>query len=808
MVKRYFFYILCFFYNGISFVCAQNSWPKIISPSGGEKITIYEPQPESFKGNKLTGRAAIALRFKAGEEPIFGAVFFTAILSTDKSSRMAEIESLNINNAKFPGIEDKAQVDKLIALIQKEAPKWKLKISIDELVTSIKKENVATGNTDFNNDPPKIEYVISPATLVVLDGEPQIQRDKDLAADRVVNSPYLIFKEGDQWNLYVGGIWYRSSSVTSGWRQNTNLSTKVNAVKEQIKKQEAENNDGKAVTDKPKVTAIIIATEPTELLQSDGAANYKTVEGTSLLYVSNSTNEIFKDINGQKTFVLIAGRWYNAPSLKGPWSFVDADKLPADFAKIPAGSDKDGVLASVAGTDEASEAMIDAEIPQTAKVERKTATVKVEYDGEPQFTRIEGTSLQVAENANLTVMIDPAGKYFALDNGVWFIGNAPNGPWSVANDRPKDIENIPASSPAYNTKFVYIYDQTPDYVYTGYTSGYMGGYIYRRTIVYGTGFRYRPWFRGIYFPRPVTWGYGFNYNPWNGWSMNWGFNFGYLYIGFQTGRPGWGGGWFGPPMYRPPYRPPYWSGGYYGQNSRPRPPFANGNRPGIGGNRPGTGNGRPGSGWSNNANLYNKHKGVITRDIDRSKIVTRPIKTPEKPGGNNNRLPGNDNNIGRPGNNIGLPDKNKLPDNKRLPGNGNRLPGNTKDIQVIRPINKDNNVLTDKDGFIFKKDQDNNTWQTRDNKSRDWKQVQEGNTNSLPDLNKQQHSRDRAETRQDNFGRNVPVIKRTAPASGEMPSPARQVPATRPPMVRPASSPQNRAAPSNTSPARPGRIPK
>jgi len=189
-------------------------------------------------------------------------------------------------------------------------------------------------------------------------------------------------------------------------------------LRNKIKKQEAENNDGKAVTDKPKVTAIIIATEPTELLQSDGAANYKTVEGTSLLYVSNSTNEIFKDINGQKTFVLIAGRWYNAPSLKGPWSFVDADKLPADFAKIPAGSDKDGVLASVAGTDEASEAMIDAEIPQTAKVERKTATVKVEYDGEPQFTRIEGTSLQVAENANLTVMIDPAGKYFALDNGV------------------------------------------------------------------------------------------------------------------------------------------------------------------------------------------------------------------------------------------------------------------------------------------------------------------------------------------------------------------------------------------------------
>lgn len=121
----------------------------------------------------------------------------------------------------------------------------------------------------------------------------------------------------------------------------------------------------------------MIATEPTEILQSEGKADYKTVEGTSLLYVSNSSSEIFKDIGSQKTFVLIAGRWYSASSLKGPWTFIDADKLPVDFAKIPEGSDKDGVLANVAGTEEASEALIDAEIPQTAKIERKTATLRL-----------------------------------------------------------------------------------------------------------------------------------------------------------------------------------------------------------------------------------------------------------------------------------------------------------------------------------------------------------------------------------------------------------------------------------------------
>ena len=83
------------------------------------------------------------------------------------------------------------------------------------------------------------------------------------------------------------------------------------------------------------------------------------------------------DVNSQQYYVLLSGRWYRSSSLKGQWQFIPADKLPADFAKIPAGSPKDNVLASVAGTDEANEAVMDAAIPQTAKVDRKTATANV-----------------------------------------------------------------------------------------------------------------------------------------------------------------------------------------------------------------------------------------------------------------------------------------------------------------------------------------------------------------------------------------------------------------------------------------------
>ena len=46
-----------------------------------------------------------------------------------------------------------------------------------------------------------------------------------------------------------------------------------------------------------------------------------------------------------------------------------------------------------------------------------------------------------------------------------------SGPWAVSTDRPDEVDRIPPNSPAYNTKYVYIYDVAPDYVYMGYTPG-------------------------------------------------------------------------------------------------------------------------------------------------------------------------------------------------------------------------------------------------------------------------------------------------------------------------------------------------
>ena len=606
---------------------AQTTWPKDIPASDGSRITIYEPQPEQYNGNSMYARAAVSITRKSGGEPVFGVMWFNANLYGDR--RLVAVKTVTVAQSKFAD-NDEASKTLLKNAVEKELPAMNIQFEISRLQTTLADAASEEGN-GLKNDPPKIIYRDKPTTLIVLDGEPVEQMDDDLKMTRVVNSPYLIVKNPDdrKYYLYGGSFWYSSSSVKDGWINVKSLPSRIRSIDAVMKQEEKKDTAQKNAATFTSATSILVSTEPAELIQTEGAPTYQAVEGSTLLYVNNSLDEIFKDIESQKNYILIAGRWYNSASLSGPWEYVQPDALPAAFASIPAGSEKDGVLASVAGTEEANEAMIDARVPQTAKVDRSTATCEVTYDGEPQFARIENTNLSVAENSSLTVMLAPNNQYYALENGIWFISSNAHGPWRVANERPSDVEKIPVSNSAYNARYVYVYQSTPQYVYVGYTPGYMGNYICRRTVVWGTGWRYRPWYGRHFWPRPYTWGFGMHYNPWVGWSISFGLGFNNAWYRYRNQHV-WGCGWFGPPRYRPPYRPWGWNGGYYGNRPINRPMV----RPNISYNRP--------AGWNRPQlvrpqrpyNMYDRRRDVVATRDNIQRPVTRPIS---QPGDNNGR---------------------------------------------------------------------------------------------------------------------------------------------------------------------------
>ncbi|MEN8007460.1 MAG: hypothetical protein ABFS42_10620 [Candidatus Krumholzibacteriota bacterium] len=538
-------------------------WPRKITGEKGE-VVIYQPQVESFVGDKLESRSAISLKEAGQEGMIFGAMWFESRLATDMETRTATLVRTKVTAAKFPEVEQ-GKVEELSRFLEKEIPTWDITISLDRLLASLPDHQGEKEN--YGSDAPRIYHRTAPTVLVSIDGDPILTDLTGFDLEYVANSAFFIVKDKrNGFYLRGSGMWFVSDDIGGVWKRTDDLPGEVAKVSRKIDEEEQAQADEQkddaaalereADADEPD-PEIIVTTVPAELIITDGEPDFATIKDTQLLYLKNTENDVLMDIAGQQYYALFAGRWYRTASLSDEtWEFVSFEDLPVDFEKIPAGSDMGGVLGSVPGTVESREAILETQIPQTAEIDRKTATVEVTYDGDPEFEAC-GEGVAYALNTDKSVLlIDQV--YYCVDNAVWFVGNGPSGPWRVATEVPAVVQDLPPDCPVYNVKYVYIYDSTPEVVYVGYTSGYYGSYVWGPCVVYGTGWYYRPWWGAYYYPRPVTYGFGVHYSPYSGWGFSFGVSYGWLSIGMGWGRPHYG--YWGAGGYRYGYRAGYWHG--------------------------------------------------------------------------------------------------------------------------------------------------------------------------------------------------------------------------------------------------------
>jgi hypothetical protein len=529
-------------------------WPKEIEVEGGT-VVLYQPQIDSYSGDTAESRAAVMWRPDDGSEPQFGAVWSTARVEVDRDNRVVDFVDIRIPQVRFPGASEEQQAQ-LAELLEREAATWDLVISLDRFIAGLEILEGADQVDTLNHDPPAILISYEPAVLILIDGEPILQAVEGSALQRVVNTPYLLLFDpmSNAYYLNSDESWFSARQIEGPWRIDKNPPDAVQSMTPT--QPEAQRQVEPEETDE-RVPRIVVVFEPSELIVIDGEPRWTPVEGNQLLYASNTDSDVLMELDGQRYFVLLSGRWFTSSSLDGPWRFVTFDELPSSFEEIPADADLGYLRAHVAGTEEAREAVLDNHIPQTAAV-RRDATVEVSYDGGPRFEAIEGTDMSYAVNTDSSV-IKIGDRYYCCEQGVWYVADSPHGPWRVSDHTPENVDEIPPSNPVYNTKYVYVYDTTPEVVYVGYTPAYMGSYYWGGCVVYGTGWYYRPWYGSYYYPRPSTWGFHVRYNPWYGWSFGVSWSNGPFTFSFGTG--GYYGGWWGPGWYRP-YPYPYYRAGY------------------------------------------------------------------------------------------------------------------------------------------------------------------------------------------------------------------------------------------------------
>ena len=509
------------------------TWPREVRSSAGT-IVVYSPQFDSFSGDSLNARAAISVTPAGTGKTTFGAVWIQAHAAVDRETRIVTLTDGRIPTVKLPGASQ-AQIDTVARALERQLNSRALSLPLDKVIAALESASMPIQSGEgFENDPPKIIVVNFPAVLIPVDGMPKMRKVDGYNIEEAVNTPFFVVRDLSTGAYYIKGgpLWYKGT--VEGDKPTFELVDSAPSDVVAYYRSIASEEDLAADTSKAErdqAPRLLFTQEPAELISYDGKPDLKPIKGTELLFLSNSEQDVFMDIPSQRYFVLFSGRWFTAAALEGPWAFVPADNLPRDFQKIPPDGPKGHVLASVAGTQAAREAVLETQIPQTASVSVDSTKAKVTYDGAPKFEPIPGTEMTYAVNSQ-TAVIYCSGQYYACDNGVWFVSPAAEGPWGVCSSVPPAIYTIPPSCPVYPVTYVKVYSATPTVVVVGYTPGYCGSYVYGPTVIYGTGYSYPAWYGAYYYPRPVTYGFNFHYNPWTGWSM-----------GFTVGSAG-PGGWF------------------------------------------------------------------------------------------------------------------------------------------------------------------------------------------------------------------------------------------------------------------------
>src|SRR5258706_14486770 len=85
-------------------------WPITLEATEGQ-IEVYQPQPQSLKGDMLSARAAVSLTRPGATAPVFGAAWFSAHVATDRDMRMVTIRDVTVKEVRLPGSTPAEQQD-------------------------------------------------------------------------------------------------------------------------------------------------------------------------------------------------------------------------------------------------------------------------------------------------------------------------------------------------------------------------------------------------------------------------------------------------------------------------------------------------------------------------------------------------------------------------------------------------------------------------------------------------------------------------------------------------------------------------
>lgn len=500
----------------------DQGWPRSLERDG-VRVVYYQPQIDDWKDQRVLSARMAFLITPRGGKATPGIVTLSGNTKVDLASRTVFIDKLQIGALTFPG-SSAEQTATLTALMKKEFPGKALTMSLDRVMAAVAQLQKENKGVPVQMPVPVIFASASPAVLLLIPDKPVLGPVAGSSIQFVLNANWNLFFDAQSTTYYLlaGTTWLSGPALTGPWSLAVVPPSILNLPPGDMWNAVRKSANSWITGPNTVVPRVFYSAKPAELMLFNGEPTYETIPGTTLEWATNTDSHVFWDYANKQFYFMVTGRWFRSASLEGPWAYAGND-LPASFKAIPASNPSASVLSSVPGTQDAADAVLLAQVPTTAIVNRAQAEAKakVAYYGDPIFKTIDGTSLSYATNTNADVIQDGS-KFYLCQNAVWFEGGSPNGPWKVTTTIPAAIYNIPPSAPVYNVTYVQQTETSnPATIESSYTAGYTGSYVagfaLGAALVYGTGYDYPPyvgWAGGfpVYQPWYGTYGYGAAYN--------------------------------------------------------------------------------------------------------------------------------------------------------------------------------------------------------------------------------------------------------------------------------------------------------
>lgn len=463
-------------------------WPKKDLVGGGILVR-YKPEIEAWHGFAvLEVRMPVSFRRQGELRRVYGAIRVRAVTEVDRASGTVSLRDPWITEASFPTL-GKDLTDQAVSWLQDNFPRADMVMPLDRLLHAMEDQRAMSFQVETSPRPPELFQAEGDSVLVLLDGDPVLEPIGGTGLEVVANTDAALFYLPglDRFYLLHRDAWLSARSLGGPWGPAGEMPGAFRQLPaEGLWGQVRRSLPGRRLAP-DQVPQVFVSRGEAELLQTRGRPQYQEIPGTGLMALTNSQADVFLDPRGGQRYLLLSGRWFRQPAgSRAPLEPVPDEALPDGLRELPATGPRAHVLASIPGTAQAEEAVMAAHIPRFKEVRRGQARYRASFLGAPVFQPIAGTEVEMATNTSEDVF-RVRGRYYALDQGVWFEAAFATGPWSLADQIPREIYAIPPGHPKHHVAYTRVVASDEGQVLAGILPGYMGTFVSDGRVVHGVG---------------------------------------------------------------------------------------------------------------------------------------------------------------------------------------------------------------------------------------------------------------------------------------------------------------------------------